>query len=180
MFKNNGKEILRLDTRFHKHPLPVPAFVVRKGLLKYYALIRLMKKIIEKKRQLFIFAPTIDECEAIYKFVSIFIENGNYVHSKQPYRNEIISEFKQKKWTFLVTTSVLERGVTVKSLDVIVMDSDHKIYDSGTLVQIAGRAGRKIDDPYGEVIFISKKITKEMEEARASIIRSNKVLQNML
>ena len=179
LFKGENKEILKLDIRFHRHPLPVPIFVIRKMFIRYIALILIMKDILSKGRQLFVFAPTIEECEMIYKYVSLFFKNGNYVHSKHPFRNEIISEFKQKKWSFLVTTSVLERGVTVKSLDVIVIDSDSKIYDSGTLIQIAGRAGRKKDDPTGKVIFIAKKKTKEMEDANASIIQSNKALQNM-
>ena len=179
LFQGEGKDILRLDTRFHKHPLPVPNLVIKKSIFRYLSLLTMMKRILSKKRQLFIFAPTIDECESLFRIVAIFFKNGNYVHSKQKYRNEIISEFKQKKWSFLVTTSVLERGVTVKSLDVIVMDADHKMYDSGTLVQIAGRVGRKIDDPSGNVIFIASRKTKEMEAARESIIRSNKALQNM-
>ena len=179
LFQGEGKDILRLDTRFHKHPLPVPNLVIKKSIFRYLSLLTMMKRILSKKRQLFIFAPTIDKCESLFRIVAIFFKNGNYVHSKQKYRNEIISEFKQKKWSFLVTTSVLERGVTVKSLDVIVIDADHKIYDSGTLVQIAGRVGRKIDDPSGNVIFIASKKTKEMEAARESIIKSNKALQNM-
>ena len=180
LFKGKGKDILRLDVRFHKHPLPVPTHVIKKSFVRYLALLDVMKKLLSKNKQLFIFAPTIDECELIFKFVSLFFKNGNYVHSKQIYRNEIISEFKQKKWRFIVTTSVLERGVTVKGLDVIVMNAHHEIYDSGTLVQIAGRVGRKKDNPTGSVIFIAKKKTKEMEAANATIIRSNKALQNML
>ena len=180
LFKGNGKDILRLDIRFHRHPLPVPFLIIRHTPIRYLSLLFAIKKILSKGRQLFIFAPTIDQCEMIFRFVSLFFKNGNFVHSKRKFRNEIISEFKQKKWRFLVTTSVLERGVTVKGLDVIVMNAHHEIYDSGTLVQIAGRAGRKKDDPSGKVIFIAKKKTKEMEAANANIIKSNKALQNML
>ena len=79
-----------------------------------------------------------------------------------------------------MTTSVLERGVTVKNLQVIIFKSDSFVYDSGTLVQIAGRVGRKPDSPEGEVIYLANKTTRDMEESIYSIRSSNKVLQDML
>ena len=89
---------------------------------------------------------------------------------------KIIDRFRKGKYKFLVTTSVLERGVTVKNLQVIVFDADNKVYDSGTLVQIAGRVGRKKDAPEGEVLFLAKTKTKDMEEAIKNIEKSNKTL----
>ena len=80
----------------------------------------------------------------------------------------------------MVTTSVLERGVTVKDLQVIVYKFHTFVYDKGTLIQIAGRAGRKLDAPEGEVIFIGKEFTREAQGAIDSINSSNKVLQDML
>ena len=180
MFQKEGKDILSLNTRFHRHPLPVPIFRTGSLLVRCLHLIKTLKHILNRNRQAFVFVPTIDECETLYNFLRLFFKDGNYVHSQRVGRNSIIQEFRHKTWKFLVTTSVLERGVTIKESDVIVFDSDHKIYDKGTLIQIAGRAGRKADDPHGDVIFIAKKVTKEMEDACASIIKSNKVLQDML
>ena len=79
----------------------------------------------------------------------------------------------------LVTTAVLERGVTVKDLQVIVFNADHVLYTSAALIQIAGRAGRKKEYPTGEVIFIASKKTNEMEESIREIERANKSLQGM-
>ena len=180
LFKQDGKDILSLNTRFHGHPLPVPIFKIGHLISRYYHLYITLKNILRRNRQAFVFTPTISECESLYKILSMLFKHGNYVHSKRDGRNSVIHEFRRKTWKFLVTTSVLERGVTIKESDVIVFNSDNKIYDKGTLVQIAGRAGRKIDDPHGDVVFIAKKITKEMEDARASIIKSNKALQDML
>ena len=81
--------------------------------------------------------------------------------------------------SFLVTTSILERGITLEKLDVIVFESNHSIYDKGTLVQISGRVGRKSSDAYGKVTFMADKLTKSMEEARYDIMQSNKALQDM-
>ena len=180
LFKGEKKDILRLDTRFHKHPLPLPRVLVSQSFIRYFYLFKYTYKYIKNKKPLFVFAPTIDECERINKLFSILFKGGEYVHSKRIQRNEIIMGFRQQKYKFLVTTSVLERGVTVKDLQVIIWNANDRIYDSGTLVQIAGRAGRKKDAPTGEVIFIARKETESIRNARRSINNSNKALQNML
>ncbi len=180
LFKGKDKDILRLDIRFHRHPLPVPQIYAKNRLLCYLKLITVLYKFLMNGHPVFVFAPTIEKCEKLYEILDIFFLFGNFVHSKREKRNLIIETFRRGEYRYLVTTSVLERGVTVKDLQVIVFDADHKIYDKGTLIQIAGRAGRKKDAPEGEVIFISKRRTKEMEEACESIRESNKSLQDML
>ena len=75
---------------------------------------------------------------------------------------------------------MLERGVTIKDLQVIIYRADNAIYDSSSLIQISGRVGRKKDAPDGEVIFLAKKKTEHMERAVSEINAANKSLQNML
>ena len=58
--------------------------------------------------------------------------------------------------------------------------ADHKIYDSFSLIQIAGRVGRKIDAPEGEVIFLARFINDEIKKAVGEINAANEKLQNML
>ena len=58
-FKKEGKMILRLDTRFHNHPLPVPEIVVSVGLMKYYRLMRVLQRFSMQNKPVFIFTPTI-------------------------------------------------------------------------------------------------------------------------
>ena len=79
-----------------------------------------------------------------------------------------------------MTTAVLERGVTVKDLQVIVYRANHSIYDSASLIQISGRAGRKKEAPEGRVIYLAERTTIEMEESIKDIRNSNKTLQNLL
>lgn len=75
---------------------------------------------------------------------------------------------------YLVTTSILERGVTVKDLQVIVYLGHYDIYDQATLVQIAGRVGRKINAEKGEVIIYGKRETREIKNAIKFIEDCNK------
>lgn len=164
-FSQENRGILELNTRFHRHPLPVPEVVVRVGFLKFPWLIEQVKKFKKENKKVFIFTPTIDRCEFVYRVISKVLKNGNYVHSKCKDRSEIINNFKNGKYDYLVTTAVLERGVTFKNLQVIIFDADNSIYDSQALIQIAGRVGRKIDAPEGQVIFLVNKTTNSIEKS---------------
>ena len=179
-FSQNNREILELNTRFHRHPLPVPKVVVRIGYLKILYLISVLKKFINQGKKVFVFVPTISRCETIFKIIKILVKNGTFVHSKCKDRSQKINKFKRGEYDYLVTTAVLERGVTFKDLQVIIYDADSDIYNSQTLIQISGRVGRKIDAPEGEVIFLVNKSTSEIEQAISTIRNKNRDLQNML
>ena len=104
----------------------------------------------------------------------MFQKNGEVVHSKNPLREKIIEDFKNSKYDYLITTSILERGVTVKNLQVIIYQADHELYDESTLIQIAGRVGRKSDAKDGEVLFLANKKTEAMVSAIEKINEANK------
>lgn len=171
----SGGEVLTLFERYHKSPLPVPQIIIAKIFIKY-RLIKIMKNYICNNKPLLIFVPTIDICESIFQFINIFYKKGYYVHSKMENRSQIINDFRNNKYSFLVTTAVLERGVTIKNLQVIIFNSDHKIYDKASLIQIAGRVGRKKDATKGDVIYLAYEKTKAMEESIEEIKKYNKNL----
>lgn len=179
-FSQENRDILELNTRFHRHPLPVPKVIVRVGIFKFFTLISYLKKYKKEGKKVFVFAPTISMCERVFNIIKFFVKNGNFVHSRCKDRNEIINNFKQGKYDYLVTTAVLERGVTIKNLQVIIINADDNIYDSAALIQISGRVGRKYDAPEGEVIFLVNKTTNSIEKAITTIKSKNTNLQNML
>lgn len=179
-FAKPGKDLLKLFVRFHRHPLPVPEVVLGSEIKIHYKLIKELKRFLDDNKQVFIFVPTIDESIKISRFLRLFFPRGTYVNSKREDNEEIIEDFRDKKYLYLVTTAVLERGITMRNLQVIVFHADSYIYDDHTLVQIAGRVGRKKESPEGEVIFIGKTKTRHMEKAISDIISANKELQNLL
>ena len=172
-FSRENRAILELNTRFHRHPLPVPEVVKKIGYLKFPWLFEKLKQFFLEDKVVFIFTPTIDKCEFVYKILSLKLKNGTFVHSKCKDRTKKILDFKEGKYKFLVTTAVLERGVTFKNLQVIIFDADNSIYDSQALIQISGRVGRKIDAPEGEVIFLVNKDTDEIKKAIGTIKSKN-------
>ena len=179
-FSKPGKDILRLPVRFHRHPLPVPKVIVGNVAYLYYKLIKQIRDFISNSKQVFVFVPTIDDSKKISLLLKPFFKSGTYVNSKRSDNDLVIADFRNKKYMYLVTTAVLERGVTVKGLQVIVFKADHPIYDSASLIQIAGRAGRKIDAPEGEVVFFAERTNKHIQKAVDEINANNKVLQDML
>lgn len=61
---------------------------------------------------------------------------------------------RNREIQYLVTTTILERGVTLPDIDVIILGADHHNFNSRSLIQIAGRVGRKTSRPTGMVLAI--------------------------
>ena len=179
-FNKPGKDVMRLAVRFHRHPLPVPKVITGGEIFLHYKLITSVKEFIASNKPVFIFVPTIDDSKKISMLFKPFFHKGTYVNSKRIDNSEVIEDFRNGKYQYLVTTAVLERGVTVKDLQVIVFHADNSIYDTASLIQIAGRAGRRKEAPEGKVIFFAKRINKHIQGAIDDINANNKILQNML
>lgn len=172
-FSRQNYDILELNKRYHGHKLPEPKFVKKIGLSMRLELIKMLKEFIKNKKPVFVFVPTIELAEYLFGKINEKVPGGNFVHSKCKDRSKRIKDFRDGKYSFLVTTAVLERGVTVKDLQVIIYEADHWLYDESTLVQISGRVGRKYDAPEGEVIFLGSKKTKAISKAIEQIQRKN-------
>lgn len=171
--------VLTLFSRFHNKNIPVPRFIAGYGVLNIVYLFQSLRDFILRNKPVLIFVPTIREAEFIFKIIGKIFINGNIVHSKKENKTEIIRQFKEREYDYLVTTTVLERGVTIVGLQVIVFGADSAIYDAASLIQIAGRVGRKKEESDGEVIFIGTKKTTSIEEAIADIEEKNSYLQNV-
>ncbi len=169
---NNNGIYLELLRRYHNVDLPIPKIKIS-IISNLFFVIKKLYTYKKENKQCFIFTPTIEESEKLFSILKWFFKKGNVVHSKKEDRENIINDFKQKKYDYLVTTSILERGVTVKDLQVIVYHADHKIYDSASLIQISGRVGRKIDSPTGDVFFLGYKNTFSMQTAINKIKKAN-------
>lgn len=92
------------------------------------------------------------------------------VHANDLQRAEKMAAMEEGQIDVLVSTTVLERGITLPFLDTVVYDADHeRVFDDATLVQMAGRVGRKLEDPTGSVIFLAARKTPAMARAVQTI-----------
>lgn len=164
-FQGEGHAILELRTRFHKHPIPVPKTITVPSIFQLLFVIRRLRVYGKEGKPCLIFVPTVEDAELLFQKLSMFVKGGDYVSSKRRMREAIISKFKKGGYRYLVTTAVLERGVTVKGVQVVVYGADDPIYDSAALIQIAGRVGRKKGAEGGDVFFLAKEESKSMRKA---------------
>ncbi|UFT98558.1 DEAD/DEAH box helicase [Radiobacillus kanasensis] len=174
-----------VPTRYHGHPLPVPSMRMCWDLKKARSIHSPPKAFFQwftrrknPNRQLLIFVPTIEIAERLRNtlqtkdnFMNQKIES---VYSSDPEREEKVEHFRNKEYNIMITTTILERGVTFPSVDVTILDAGHEVFDEAALVQIAGRAGRNANDPDGEVVFYHDGRTEAMVKAIQSIKEMNK------
>lgn len=157
--------VLELFERYHHGRVPVPEVVLASPLLMPVRCLSLLRMLREKGKPVFVFVPSIERGRKVFRFLSFFLDGGSFVSSKEEERARDIARFKKGEYSFLVTTSILERGVTVKDLQVIVYDASSPIYDKETLIQISGRVGRKKEAPSGKVYYLAEEETKAMRES---------------
>ena len=180
--KKGNLAIVRLNRRFHGGLLPVPRldFYVRpflRGGRLHPKLARQIVKAVKAGHPLLVFVPRIAEIPAYLAAVKAIKDLGPVrlagVHAQDPDRLEKVGAFRKGELDLLLTTTILERGVTFKHVWVIIIAADDAIYPPASLVQIAGRVGRDKDDQTGLVLFCYHKYTRAMREAIRQIKEMN-------
>ena len=176
---NKSGGLLTLFSRFHGFEIPVPRIKYGFYWLNIILIILKTKSYLKNDKVVFIFCPTIHDAEVVWKIMKIFIKNGGLIHSKIKNGSKIIEEFKKGNLKYLVTTSILERGITIKKLQVLIFCADHEIFSKDALIQISGRVGRKSEEPFGDVIYYITKENAAIFDSIKDIEEKNALLQNM-
>ncbi len=157
-----------LPMRFHGHLLPEAQIVKVRKLREQLQHNRLPRKImamirflVDQKQRFLLFVPRITDLSRIKQAIDHDAIECRYdtVYSADPQRLEKVAAMRQEKLDFLVTTTILERGVTFPGIDVLVVAADDAVFSSSALVQIAGRVGRNQDRPDGRVILYCEQKT---------------------
>ena len=163
---------ISLSIRPSGRPLALPRCVyVSKWLGYAYLLYWLYCR---KKRQCFVFLPTITKVELFAWFLSHFYRVDS-ITSKTKNKEKILEQFSSGDIQFLICTTILERGITFEGIDVAVMECEHQVFTSSSLIQIMGRVARGVKDPSGEGVFISSRRGKKIEECIEYIHLNNAV-----
>ena len=166
-------QVLKLFCRPHGHPLPVPAvkqmFVLPSVLfLLKWCHIRALKKI-----PFLVFVPTIQLANHLY-YAFRYRLNVEVCTSKTEQKDQVIQRFKEHQIQGLICTTVLERGVTFAGVDVVVWHADHSVFTTASLIQIAGRVGRKLSFPKGDCLFLSFSKSETVDRCVRMIEEANR------
>lgn len=181
--RDNEIEAVILPARYHGYALPVPKAVYQKNDLlgnKYVRntrVIKHMQHLVEKDKRFLLFIPTIALMEKLKPVFQTIFDKSTFdcVHSKDARRKEKVLKMRNRELSFLVSTTILERGVTFEDIDVIIWQADHHVYTESALVQISGRAGRAKRFPTGDVTYYHQGYSRAMKKAMRQIKRMNRL-----
>lgn len=179
-----------LPGRYHGAALPVPKIITVQGLHKCVqtnrAVVPFTEAVsasLEAERQVFVFVPRVDEVDRVLaylqKWLPVHAGQMACVHAADPMREEKVLAFREKRYTVMVTTTILERGVTIPKSDVVVLGAEAPVFDEASLVQIAGRVGRSVDDTTGSVLFLQADRATAPKQAVKQITQMNHLAQRL-
>ncbi|WNS75098.1 DEAD/DEAH box helicase [Bacillus sp. DTU_2020_1000418_1_SI_GHA_SEK_038] len=178
--RQGKRDFVTIPARFHRHPLPVPRFQWcgnwEKRLKKEQLppnVIQWIKNRLDSNKQCLLFVPKIDKMEKILPLVQKLNPKIEAVHAEDTKRKEKVLSMRSRDIPMLLTTTILERGVTFPNIDVAVFGAEDRIFTESALVQIAGRVGRSSLAPGGDIVFFHYGKTEAMIRAKKQIQKMN-------
>lgn len=170
-----------IPRRFHGHPLPIPAY---QSLWRYelqlnngklpLKLERWIEKQLTAKKPFLLFFHNIELMKRALPLVQKLDGRIQAVHAQDENRKESVHALRNQKIPGLLTTTILERGITIPNVQVAVIGAEQSIFNKSALIQIGGRVGRSIDFSDGDFILYHHGITYAMDAAKKEIIQLNK------
>ncbi|WP_188006705.1 DNA/RNA helicase [Sporosarcina sp. ANT_H38] len=174
-------QVSTINRRYHGHPLPVPRYDSLWNYAKYIHKGKLPKKLanwtaerLKRQEPFLIFFHHIGLMEQAEPLFKMLDERIHAVHASHPDRKEHVQALRGKEVPGLLTTTILERGITIPNVQVAVIGSEQLIFNKGALIQIGGRVGRSAQHPSGDFVLFHHGITYAMDEAKNEIIQLNK------
>ncbi|MBS4200407.1 DEAD/DEAH box helicase [Bacillus sp. FJAT-49732] len=179
--KYGKRNHVKIPARYHRKPLPIPIFKwcgdwrkqFEKGRIPKNVEAWVKKRIISDKQAL-VFLPDIKLMEKALPLFRKLHPEIESVYAEDPNRKEKVERMRSKKIPLLLTTTILERGVTFPNIDVAVVGAEDDIFTEAALVQISGRVGRSSEFPTGNITFFHYGRTKSMIRALIHIEHMNK------
>ena len=171
VLKERTYEELKLYLRPSLKPLIVPKVLYGPSIFLHICLFVVLKRM---KQQCIIFVSSKKECLLLYRLFK-YLLSCTYVYADALDRNKNIKDFKDKKYQFIFATSVLERGITIKDINVIILNLHKSIFKEENIVQMLGRVGRNFLNPYGDAYILSSFRSKEINKAINFIKEANDV-----
>ena len=178
-----------LPLRYHGHLLPQIkvrlAFGWRRRLERQQLppqVIQQLQETLKEGHHFLLFVPHIADLALVEAALRHSFTTFRFatVHASDLERLEKVQKMRDGDYDFLVTTSILERGVTFPEIDVYVLGADDPVFSSSALVQIAGRAGRSQSRPTGRVIFWINCNCRQVNQAVSQVKYLNRKGQRLI
>ena len=173
--KKKELSVSYLPLRFHGYLLPtinLVAVAKLRSQLDEGILNSKIKKILlrwqEEGYQFLVFVPRIALLKPVYQAIANLLKpelKGQTVYANDGQRIEKVAKMRAQEYRYLVTTTILERGVTFPGINIMVLAADDSNFSTAALVQIAGRVGRNKARPTGDVYFFCQDYTRTVKAA---------------
>ena len=190
LVKRGQLSVSYLPLRFHQHLLPVPVVWLLPNWQRDLAacklplrITRVLQKWGKSHQPFLVFVPSLRLLLPVLEVLQQLLPpavRGESVYSADAQRIEKVQALRDHRLNYLVTTTILERGVTFPALNVLVLGADHQTFSTAALVQIAGRVGRSAEHPTGEVLFICSDHVKNVRAALQQIQGLNRKGEKLL
>lgn len=177
-YQNTTRSVV--SRRFHGRDLPVPntfycpklSTQLRKGTLPK----KLIQTIDKQTHPLIVFFPDISLMLDSYNVLKKRWPDKQMgvVYASSKTREETVEKMRRGDLDILLSTTILERGVTFHCISVMVVCADHRVFNRATLIQIAGRVGRSRDSAVGKVLFLHEGKTTAIKQAIKEIKQMNR------
>lgn len=164
---------INILSRYHRNPIPVPRCITIMSVIGLFLMLRQIKKYEHENKPVLVFVPTIAQTRQISRYLKIVSVAHGIASSKCDHIHDLIDQLKTHQLSAIVTTTILERGITIADIQVIVFHGEHKVFSKETLIQIAGRAGRI--QPYvdGEVTIYTCRKTQAIKRCIKQLTQDN-------
>lgn len=178
--------IVKIPIRYHGFLLDVPKFQWCGNWRKKLSKGKLPAVVIHwiqtyaKKHPILLFVPKVTDLPHVKKALETLTLVIDTVHANDDARKEKVEAMRANKLQLLVTTTILERGVTFENVAVAILGADEEVFNKSALIQMAGRVGRKAAYPSGPIAFFHYGKSKSMVEARKEIMEMNRLATNYL
>jgi len=155
--------------------------LLRRGQLPR-CLVQQLQLYLDRHQRFLLFVPRVKQLAPVQAAIQHYFPElaGLTVHSTDEARLDKVQQMRDQKIQYLVTTTILERGVTFPGIDVIVLGADDEIFSTAALVQIAGRVGRSKERPTGLVWFICASHDRNIKRAQRQIALVNRKGRRLL
>lgn len=164
---------VELFQRPHGYPLIVPEIKRGTNIMQYTYLLYFLFQQRCAKIQTLVFVPTIQLARQMALWLKPFFKCTTFT-SKTKEKEKVIMEFHQRKYEFLISTTILERGITIKGIYVVIVQADHPVFHEASLIQMIGRVGRNIEMPTGKGLFLCTKKTKDITNCIQALHKMNR------
>ena len=176
LLRDVSKQRLRislLPRRYHGQPLPNFTIIKignwRKKLS--WRIQRILHEYVMSKQRFLIFVPHVADLTATLNEITRLQPSLKIAatHAGDPDRQAKVQAMRASELQALITTTILERGVTFKGIDVMILGADDPVFSQAALIQIAGRCGRSASRPTGKVWTGVTERTRTVIQARNEI-----------